>query len=742
MGPHHGETDGSIRRKRWPTYAGCLLLACAEECELGRDFSCVGKYDWPATEAGEKQLRYLFYDEQQRPWPNWDVRLCLSLSCDDDEVDSYAVPNDSTDEGGFVELTVDVGRQLYESVGYVLVQDPRSEQYPVQIMLSPAPILSGFYADYAIFTKAVIDVPFVLAGGGVLEEAGPDEGSVWAFVRDCSGLPARHVTVEALTANDVGAGYEPCPDCMTVYTNDLYRLRRSRSAAHRDHFARGTRHRRVRSSAPRAGHRARHGDAARRGSAAPHRPCQPHPHLRPHVSSIEAPARSATARTALIDRLRSSRRSSLALPPVWTDSSREMTSQTTSSATKPQPNDDYRFGAPPQNLPKLEPAPTGRSRDRGAVRINVVDLSRKADRKRFLDVADAIQGSDPNYISPLRMERMKFLDPAHNQGLASLSLQAMIAVRNGKDVGRITGHIDRAYDAYHDVKAGWFGFFEAIDDVAVAHPLLDEAVAWVKAQGAHEIIGPNNFTTNHQCGLLVENFDRPPFVEMTYNPRYYEKLITSYGFARAKDLLTFAIDVSKGTDDPKIKRYHDVSEKVKKRYGLRLRHPDLTQFEAEVAKIFALYNDSWQKNWGFVPVGEQEFRNIAADLKQIIRAPLVQIVEDKDGKPVAFAVCLPNINEVMPRNGRLFPFGWVKLLTGMKKIKDARLMVLGVIPGYRQRGIEGMMCIETALRAKDMGIRGGEIGWTLEDNVAINNTVMGFGGKLDRRYRLFGIDLR
>lgn len=404
-------------------------------------------------------------------------------------------------------------------------------------------------------------------------------------------------------------------------------------------------------------------------------------------------------------------------------------------------SDDYRFGAPPKDLPKLAPAPPSRVVDRGGVRIETIDLAKKRDRVRFLDVADLVQAGDPNFISPLRMERMKFLDTGHNQALATLEMKVMIASRDGRDVGRITAHIDRAYDAYHGVKLGWFGFFESIDDVKVAHALLDEAVAWCTEKGATQIIGPNNFTTNHQVGMLVENFDRPPFVEMTYNPPYFERLVTSYGFGKAKDLLAWWIDVTAGTTDPKMKRYYDVSEKVKKRYGLRIRGARMSEFEAEVGRLFRLYNESWQKNWGFVPVTEPEFKTISADLKQIIIDSLVLIVEDKTGKPVAFSISLPNVNEVMPKNGRLFPFGWWGLAFGMKKIKLARLFALGVIPGYRQRGVEAMLCIETALRAKELGMRGGEIGWTLEDNVLINRAVESFGGKLDRRYRLFGLDL-
>jgi hypothetical protein len=413
---------------------------------------------------------------------------------------------------------------------------------------------------------------------------------------------------------------------------------------------------------------------------------------------------------------------------------------------KPEQNasadEDYRFGAPPKDLPKLEPAPASRSQKRGAVRIETIDLRDKSARKRFLDVADSIQASDPNFISPLRMERMKFLDIAHNKALASIELRAMIAVKNGRDVGRITAHVDRAYDEHHGVKAGWFGFFESIDDTPVAHALLSDAVAWVKQKGAEEIIGPNNFTTNHQCGLLVENFDRPPFVEMTYNPAYYEGLITSFGFGKAKDLLAWWIDVRKGTDDPKMKRYYDISQKAQKRYGLTIRNAQLSNFEAEVATLFRLYNECWQKNWGFVPVSEDEFATIAKDFKQIIIDSLVLLVEDKQGKPVAFSVTVPNVNEVMPKNGRLFPFAWWKLLTGIKKVKHARLILLGVTPQHRKHGVEAMLCIETALRAKNIGMHGGEISWTLEDNVLVNRAAETFGGTLDRRYRMFGLDLR
>ncbi len=399
------------------------------------------------------------------------------------------------------------------------------------------------------------------------------------------------------------------------------------------------------------------------------------------------------------------------------------------------------FGEPPRDLPKYLPAPPSRVTSSGGVRVEVIDLAKRSDRRRFLEVADAIQAGDPNYISPLRMERMKFLDTAHSPALESLEIEAMVATRGGRLAGRITAHIDHAYDRCHGVRLGWFGFFESIDDRNVAHALLDEAVVWAKGRGATAIIGPSNFTTSHQVGMLVENFERPPFVEMTYNPRYYEQLVTSYGFDKAKDLLAWWIDVRAGIEDPKMKRYFEVSEKARRRHGLRVRSVNMKDFENEVALLFRLYNESWQENWGFVPVTEAEFKMIANDLKRIVIDSLVLIVEDEAGKAVAFSVSLPNVNEIMPKNGRLLPFGWWKLLTGLKRIEHARLFALGVAPGYRKRGVESLLCIETALRARALGMSGGEIGWTLEDNLLINRAIESFGGRLDRRYRIFGLDL-
>jgi GNAT superfamily N-acetyltransferase len=399
------------------------------------------------------------------------------------------------------------------------------------------------------------------------------------------------------------------------------------------------------------------------------------------------------------------------------------------------------FGKPPQDLPRHAPPPPTRAA-RGDVRVERLDLARARDRRRFLDVADRIQRGDPNYIAPLRMERMRFLDPATNPAFQQLEVLALVAVRGGEDVGRITAHVDRAYDAQHGPGTAFFGFFESVDDRAVAHALLDEAVAFAKARGAVDLFGPCNFTTNHQVGMLVENFDRPPCVEMTFNPPWYRALVESYGFGKAKDLLAFWIVTEAGTGDPRIKRYAELSEKAAARFGLRVRPLDRKDFAKDVARAFRLYNATWEKNWGFVPVTEAEFVAIAHDLKPVLDPNLTLFAEDREGNPVGFIVCLPDVNEVMPRDGRLLPFGWWKLLTGQKRIRYGRLFALGVLPEFRRKGVEAMLIVKVILNAGARGIVGGEIGWCLEDNVLINRTIESIGAKLDRRYRLFGLDLR
>lgn len=380
------------------------------------------------------------------------------------------------------------------------------------------------------------------------------------------------------------------------------------------------------------------------------------------------------------------------------------------------------------------------ARGRGGIEVEPLDLGRRRDRHRFLDVSAPIYRGDPHYIEPLRLERMRFLDVRRNAGLCDVEVHALLARRGRTSVGRITAHIDHAYDRMHGAGTGWFGFFESIDDPDVAHALLAAATRWLAAKGAREAIGPMSFNTNQQSGLLVENFDRPPTVEMTYNPPYYERLITSFGFAPLRDLYAWWIDHPDPLANPRVARIARIAERVKRREGVTVRPINMRRFAEECAMLFAIYNRAWRRNWGFVPINEAEVEHFARTMKPIGHPELVLILEI-GGRPVGFSLTLPDVNAALPRNGRLLPFGWMTLLMGLRRIPHVRLIALGIEPAYQRRGLESLLFVETALRAHALGIPRGEIGWTLDDNVLINRAIQSMDGRLDRRYRLFRMSL-
>ncbi len=401
----------------------------------------------------------------------------------------------------------------------------------------------------------------------------------------------------------------------------------------------------------------------------------------------------------------------------------------------------YRFGAPPESLPALnDPTPT-RETDFGAVRIEKLDFNKRGDRKKFIECSESFYNGDPNFIAPLHIHLMRFLDPAKNPAFESLEVQPFIAVKNGKIVGRITAHYDRAYAKYHEVETGFYGFFESINDKKVAHALFTAAAEWCKAKNCVEMFGPMNFTMSHQVGLLVDNFSRPPFIEETYNPQYYIELHTTFGWGKAKDWLAWWIDIENGMESESRKRIMRIVDRVRKREGLTVREIDLSKPEEEIKKLYALYMACWQKNWSFVPVSEKEFTWLAQDLQKIAVKEMI-IFTEVEGKTVGFCATLPNVNERLPKNGRLFPFGWTKLLFGgIKKTKHARLYTLGILPEYRKRGLEALMFSETLIRGQKVGYAGGEIGMTLEDNTLINRAIESMDGRLDRTYRIYGMRL-
>ncbi len=353
--------------------------------------------------------------------------------------------------------------------------------------------------------------------------------------------------------------------------------------------------------------------------------------------------------------------------------------------------------------------------------------------KTFIKFAWEIYKDDPNWVPPLILDHLKRLDPTKDPYHKHSESQLFLARRDGKIVGRIAASIDRLHNETHQEKTGFCGFFECINDVTVAKALFDAAGQWLKSRGMTIMRGPANFTSNQEWSLLIQGFDRPPHVMMTYNPRYYMDLFDSYGFKKAKDL--FAFYRSTATDlDPRISK---IAEHTRKKHNIKVRTVNMKKFKEELNLVKDIYRSAWEKNWGFIPMTDEEIEYAANDLKQII-IPELMLFAEVNGEAVGFSVTLPDINQALKKiNGRLFPFGIFKFLYYLRKVDDSRLLLLGIKEAYRRRGIDSIFYIESFSRAKAMGIRGGEMSWTLEDNTVINKAMEALGGDLYKKYRVY-----
>ena len=368
-------------------------------------------------------------------------------------------------------------------------------------------------------------------------------------------------------------------------------------------------------------------------------------------------------------------------------------------------------------------------------KIDITAVRTKKDLMRFIKLPWKIYRDDRNWIPPLIMDRKKLLDRKKNPFFKHAEMEMFLAYKNGELAGRIAGITNENHNKFQDDNAGFFGFFESIDDQGVAAALLDRVKEWLKEKGKDGIFGPMNPSTNDETGLLIEGFETPPYIMMCHNPAYYQKLLEEYGLKKAKDLYAWYIDVRNYEIPP---RLLEISEKVKSRYSISLRNLRLKDLHNELKLVLEVYNNAWSKNWGFVPMTTEEILHAANDLKQIADEEFLLLAE-KDGKPIGFSVTLPNLNEILinVRNGKLFPTGLFKLLTGMKKIRNVRVVMLGVVKDFQKAGFGSIFYVETLRRAIARGFHGGEMSWILEDNYPMNSAIEMFGSKRHKIYRIY-----
>lgn len=346
-----------------------------------------------------------------------------------------------------------------------------------------------------------------------------------------------------------------------------------------------------------------------------------------------------------------------------------------------------------------------------------------------------------HWVPPLLMDRRDYLDPRKNPFFEHADVALWIARKGGRDVGRIAAIEDRDHLKFHEDQTGYFGMFEAPDDPEVAQALLTRARQWLARRKLVRMIGPMDFSTNYVCGVLLDAFDRDPGINMPYNPPWYDALLQGQGLRKAKDLIQWGLELSTPIP-PRVLR---IAKKIRERENVTVRAMRFDDWDAEVSRALDVYNDAWERNWGFVPVGEQEFRHIAKDLKMVLH-PSLPLVAEVDGKPVAFALIIMNVNPVLKKlDGKLLPFGALRLVWDLKirnTVDSGRLILMGIRDGYRRRGLDSILFVEMAERSRALGWWGGEIGWTLEDNHLVNRAIANFGGHEVAHYRIYEQELQ
>jgi GNAT superfamily N-acetyltransferase len=371
--------------------------------------------------------------------------------------------------------------------------------------------------------------------------------------------------------------------------------------------------------------------------------------------------------------------------------------------------------------------------------VSIRPVESKRDLKRFVKVPFRLHRDSPQWVAPLIFERMEFLDRAKNPYFEHAEAEFLLAERDGEAVGRISVQVDEGWDEYQGGSDAMFGFFESADDPEVARALLEAAVEWARDKGRSRLLGPMDFTTNDEIGILIEGYERRPMILEPWHPPYYKELIEAEGFGKAMDVQMWELqfgDLKQGEKfDPSI---HAAAQKALYDEGIVIRNMSKRDMAREVRRFSDVYNEAWGDNWGFVPVTDAEVEFQAKNLKQVIDEDWAFMAE-KDGEVVGAALTLPDINQVMAKmNGRLLPFGWLRFLLGKGKVDQLRVFALGVKHAYRHTGVAAGLYLKHLETAAQPGaIPGGEMGWILETNGPMNRAMEGMGGTVVKRYRIF-----
>jgi GNAT superfamily N-acetyltransferase len=370
--------------------------------------------------------------------------------------------------------------------------------------------------------------------------------------------------------------------------------------------------------------------------------------------------------------------------------------------------------------------------------VEIRPVATRRELRTFIRLPWRIYRNEPKWVAPLLMDLKKRLDRDKNPFFKHAQARYFLAYRDGRPVGRLSAHIDRNFNEFQGNEWGLFGWFECEDDPEAARALLDAAADWLRERGWDRMVGPMDFTTNDEIGVLIAGHEHRPIILCPWHHPYYQRLLEQdAGMEKAMDLYMWSLHVT-GREHvhPAI---WQAADRLESEHGIVCRQFRKRDLQQEVTRFLEVYNASWERNWGFVPLIEEEVRHYAKDLKPVLDENWAMVAEHKDtGEVVGAALTLPDFNQVLGKlNGRLLPFGWLTALREKKKIDAVRVFALGVKSAYQHTGVAArfyQMHFDAAERTPQ---KGGEMGWILETNTPMNRAMEGMGGEIKRRYRVY-----
>jgi hypothetical protein len=359
--------------------------------------------------------------------------------------------------------------------------------------------------------------------------------------------------------------------------------------------------------------------------------------------------------------------------------------------------------------------------------------------RRFVKTPIHVHRDHPQWVPPLILERMQFLNRKKNPYFDHAEVELFLAERDGEPVGRISAQIDARWDEYRGGNDGQFGFFETVDDPEVAAALLDAGCEWLSGHGRERVYGPMDFTTNDELGIQIEGFELRPVILEPWHPPYYQRHVEAAGFGKAMDLLMWHLEMGKLMEGLKFHpAIHEAAQKSLDEHDITIRKMRRNDLPSEMSKFHEVYNEAWGDNWGFVPITRDEVEFHAASLKLVLDEDWGMIAETSDGEVVGAALTLPDINQVLARmNGRVLPLGWLKYLRGKPKIDVVRIFALGVKKKWQHTGVAAALYVRHIETTSPDGVMTGEAGWILETNEAMNRALEGMGGTVTKKFRIY-----